>query len=251
MCIRDRRRVHGDLRIQFPNMNPDATGGSSNGEDQRITNETSLGTMELEKPQTERPQKSNMIQAGLNLFKCFVGTGILALPYSYEKVGIITGSLEAIIVGAIILYGMILLLRVVDERNEVGVTLSELALKVVGPKLGVFTDINIMFVQFSVCIGILIVSRTFLDHIICHLGYADLCGNVWVPIGIAVLIVFPLSFIDNLHFFYYSSAVATMIVFTASEFVRNANSIIHSWQLNLCLVRQDQYIGKRSQRKAD
>eukprot|EP01015_Nassula_variabilis_P009966 TRINITY_DN17929_c0_g1_i1.p1 TRINITY_DN17929_c0_g1~~TRINITY_DN17929_c0_g1_i1.p1 ORF type:complete len:112 (-),score=21.87 TRINITY_DN17929_c0_g1_i1:10-345(-) len=83
--------------------------------DQAISNDSTISPLEVElkedalarRPSGKVHKKSNNFQAGLTLFKSFVGMGILTLAFSYKRVGIINGAIISLIMGLLTMYGII------------------------------------------------------------------------------------------------------------------------------------------------
>lgn len=68
---------------------------------------------DTESPTAELNQKKTSNFGGItNLFKCYVGTGILALPYSFNEAGYLYSVLFLLVLGLIVYYTNVLLVKV-------------------------------------------------------------------------------------------------------------------------------------------
>ena len=66
-----------------------------------------------------------------NIFKCFIGIGILALPHAFLDVGILGGILGILIIGSLNYYTM--MLQVFSKKKlQIGETYSDLGFLVFG-----------------------------------------------------------------------------------------------------------------------
>ena len=151
----------------------------------------------------------------------FVGCGILTLPTSFYKVGIIPGIIGICSAGYLTFYCLDLFLQVVKDVGEnEALSLQKLVEKVFGNKGRISVQICILIMQIGVGIAIVLFARSFMDKLFCDLELQSLCieypGNylnnkLSLAVFFGVMIV-PLTFINNMHYFYYPSIMATFMV---------------------------------------
>eukprot|EP01016_Furgasonia_blochmanni_P000400 TRINITY_DN10076_c0_g1_i4.p1 TRINITY_DN10076_c0_g1~~TRINITY_DN10076_c0_g1_i4.p1 ORF type:complete len:488 (+),score=132.98 TRINITY_DN10076_c0_g1_i4:140-1603(+) len=152
--------------------------------------------------------KSSNVQAGFNLFKTFVGMGVLALPETFSHSGYVLGIVGSIFVGLVTIYCMVLIVEIVDELKDDKMTFSGLGARIMGRGGEVIVDICIVTIQFTICIAIVLFIITFMNNIFCANEVKQLCGTKDLYLLIVLAFILPMSFITNIHYFSYSSMIA-------------------------------------------
>jgi len=169
-------------------------------------------------------QKSTAVQASFTLFKVFVGSGILALPLNFFHVGLGLGVTGMFFSAILTYYCMSLMLRVVDDmRSTTPLNVQMVTKKILGKGGKLSVEISLIIMQIGIAIAILIFATKFLNYVVCGFGLTEYCDN-YLMIGIAVaLVVIPLSFINNMHYFYYPSLFATFFILAniTQQFIYN------------------------------
>jgi len=97
-----------------------------------------------------------VMQTYFNMFKCFIGIGILATPAAIKNVGVIGGAGAILFCGVINLYTMKMQIAC---KNKVGshiTSYSELGFAIFGPTGKAFINFCITVSQFGFCIAYLI-----------------------------------------------------------------------------------------------
>ena len=171
--------------------------------------------IEGEQDQISPPKspRSTSLQASFTLFKVFVSSGILALPIAFSQVGFGLGILGMISLGFLTYYCMRLLLQVIDDMNACkNINLQMLTLQNLGKWGKASVDISLTIMQMGIATAILIFAMEFVDRLSCDYNLEGYCHNHWVQIGFVVIVVVPLSFINNMHYFYYPSLLATFLI---------------------------------------
>jgi len=160
-----------------------------------------------------KPPLSSNLQASFTLMKSFVGTGILALPYAFKTAGIGLSIIVTIFIAFMLTYCFILLLKTADDKfgKEKG-SFQKLALNVLGNKGKYFVEGLLIVEQLGCCIGILIFTKDFLNHIFCAFELNALCNNTGFNILFALSFTVPLSLINNMHYFYIPSLAANFFI---------------------------------------
>lgn len=77
----------------------------------------------------------------INLFKCFIGIGIIATPAAIAKVGMVGGSLAIICCGLLNIYTMKMQVTCMDRAGPTVTSYSELSYKIFGARGKIITDI--------------------------------------------------------------------------------------------------------------
>ena len=99
---------------------------------------------------------ASKMQTYFNMFKCFIGIGILATPAAVQKVGIFGGAFGIIVCGIIGMYTMKLQILCKQKVGNHITSYSELGYAVFGPNGKAFVDFNMVVSQFGFCIAYLI-----------------------------------------------------------------------------------------------
>ncbi len=170
-------------------------------------------------------QQSTNVQASFTLFKSFLGTGVLALPYAYKTAGLGLSLIVLLIVSAMTSRCFFLLLDVAAERIGVGkISLQKLTQDVLGAKGKYAVQTSVMIMQLGCCIGILIFTRDFLNHVLCEFGVDSLCNNTMFNVLFCLVLTIPLTLINNMHYFYIPSLAANFFILAglASQMFYNA-----------------------------
>ena len=155
------------------------------------------------------------------LFKAFVGCGILTLPTSFFKVGVIPGVIGICCAGTLTFYCISLLLEVIKSVGETETfSLQKLADKILGAKGRISVQVCLLIMQHGTGVACILFARSFMDKLFCYLQMQDLCldyegtflYNKLVLAAFFGIIAVPLTFIKNVHYFYYPSLMATFFV---------------------------------------
>jgi len=183
-------------------------------------------------------QQSTNVQASFTLFKSFLGTGVLALPYAYKTAGLGLALIVILIVAAMTTRCFSLLLEVASARVGVGkISLQKMTQDVLGNKGKYAVQASVMIMQLGCCIGILIFTRDFLNHILCEFGVDSLCNNTLFNVLFCLSLTVPLTLINNMHYFYIPSLAANFFILAglASQMFYNVQVIQENPELKSTL----------------
>mmetsp|Transcript_17653 Transcript_17653/g.29828 ORF Transcript_17653/g.29828 Transcript_17653/m.29828 type:complete len:286 (+) Transcript_17653:421-1278(+) len=151
-------------------------------------------------------------QTYFNMFKIFIGIGILATPSSIKQVGVIGGSVGILICGLLNIYTMRCQLKCKDKVGEHVTSYSELGMEVFGPQGKAFVDFCITVSQFGFCIAYLIFIGNQMDQVICIETQQDVCGHKNFFIIVSALILVPISWLRKFSFISYISLFASISI---------------------------------------
>jgi len=62
--------------------------------------------------------KSSVSEAGVNLFKSFLGSGILGLPFAFNRTGYLLGSISMVIICTVVFYCCHLIFLIMDDFKK-------------------------------------------------------------------------------------------------------------------------------------
>jgi len=77
-----------------------------------------LITAKEQLPEMKNEVKSSVSEAGVNLFKSFIGPGILGLPYAFNRTGYLLGSISMIIIRIVAFYCCHLIFLIMDDFKK-------------------------------------------------------------------------------------------------------------------------------------
>lgn len=173
-------------------------------------------------------QNATLTGAIINLTNCILGGGILALPYCFNKLGIIFGIILLFIVGCLANYAYVLLHKccVVTGKNSY----NAVACAAFGPKFSQATDIIQSFYSFGVLVAYLIVIADTIKPIFTEFVEYEgfwVSRNVLLSL-ITIVIIIPLCCLPSLDSLKYTSVAAIVCVFyitflVIGKYVENEN----------------------------
>lgn len=190
----------------------DTQGSRSFEVDMKVTSPTLTPAPEDFKGGVKLVQSSNL-QASFTLFKTFLGTGVLALPFAFKTAGLGLAIIVIIAVSLLTSRCFFLLLDVANDKYGMNrISLQKLSQEILGDKGKYAVQASMMIMQLGCCIGIIIFTRNFLDHVLCEFGASTLCNNTVFSIFFCLLLTVPLSMINNMHYFYIPSLAANFFI---------------------------------------
>ena len=175
--------------------------------------------------------KSSNLQASFTLFKSFIGTGVLALPYAFKTAGVGLSLITTLIISFFLTHCFLLLLETANDKAAgKKMSLQTLANEVLGDKQRYFVQALLIVEQLGCCIGILIFTKDFLNHVLCSFEINSLCNNTSFNVLFALTLTVPLSLINNMHYFYLPSIAANffIIVGLAAQAYYNIETVHNS-----------------------
>jgi len=156
---------------------------------------------------------SSNVQASFTLFKSFIGTGILALPYAFKTAGVGLSTIVLAVIGLMLTHCFLLLLKTADDKvGSRKISFPKLAREILGTKGQYFLQALLMVEQLGCCIGIIIFTKNFLNHVVCAFEAEALCDNTAFNLAFSLGLTVPLSLINNMHYFYIPSFAANFFI---------------------------------------
>lgn len=184
--------------------------------DIQIKEETSEIEPTLVPHPTRKHASSSNLQASLTLFKSFIGTGVLALPYAYKTAGVTLSIIMTVIISSMLCYCFLLLLETANDKvGKSKISFPKLARDILGIKGKYVVQSFLLIEQLCCCIGIIIFTKDFLNHILCSFEIDSLCGNTAFNLVFSLALTVPLSLINNMHYFYIPSMAANFFIMIA------------------------------------
>ncbi|CAD8091797.1 unnamed protein product [Paramecium sonneborni] len=190
--------------------------------EQTNQNQTSISPLELEtstNPKSEftenttkkREIKSNLTQAALNLYKCCIGSGILAAPFTFCEGGYLLTSFCYFLICILMIYSQLMLLRIVDEINQPNLGFSEITYIILGENYVYINKLFIIIMQWGCCASYVLFFMEFLEYAIYH--HQDVVfSHQLLYLAIAMCIIIPLVFINNMTLFTKFSTLANSFI---------------------------------------
>ena len=136
----------------------------------------------------------------MTLIKGYVGSGILAMPFSFYVGGWLLSSFIFAISVYLLLLCMHYLLEVANVENKENQGLTEVAEVTYGEKGKQISKVILIAYQLGKAIAYLIFFISFFAHVFSKADSESGAGD-WIYLVMAFCIVLPLSFIDNMALF--------------------------------------------------
>ncbi|CAD8131453.1 unnamed protein product [Paramecium pentaurelia] len=161
---------------------------------------------------TQRKEiKSTVSQAALNLYKCCIGSGILAAPYTFCEGGYLLTSFCYFLICILMIYSQLMLLRIVDEINQPNLGFSEITRIILGENYVYLNKLFIIVMQWGCCASYVLFFMEFLEYAIYH--HQDVVfSHQLIYLSIAMCIIIPLVFINNMTLFTKFSTIANSLI---------------------------------------
>ena len=162
----------------------------------------------------ERQHGASTPGAVINLLNTIVGAGILAMPFAFKGIGMVSGICLQVIFCLCAQHSARLLLasyKLTSIRSYEGIATAALGRAgFVIYNLACFTN------GAGSCLGYMVVVGDMVPPLLAELGFE--CEREWVIVLVAIFIMFPLSAQSDLSALQYASGVAILIyvVFTST-----------------------------------
>lgn len=145
----------------------------------------------------------------LTFLKGLIGTGILALPYIIQEVGLIPAWILLAVIGCLNFRTMQLINEVANDLKIVKVDFGRLSGKVTGREwVRYLTEINIHIMQLGGALPGLIFTFQYLEKISCFYEWEALCGVKSMQLLVILALVLPIGAITDLHYLSIPSGIA-------------------------------------------
>lgn len=157
-------------------------------------------------------EKSGELEISCNLFKSFVGIGILSLSYGFKEAGIILTNLLILLCSFLTFWSISVCVKVADHMNIRIASFSELCFFITG-KWGFFiARISVVILQVGVCAVYVSFFGMFFNNVFCYAGVSALCTYFGLDLLLCLIIIIPLSLIKNLTNYNRFSLLANFFV---------------------------------------
>ena len=165
------------------------------------------GEVDNHKPQSH---KSSLGMAFVNFIRGMVGTSFLTLPYICEQVGVINFTIVALFITCAVLYGVTLLIDIVDDIGYEGGSYEKI-MKIVFKNKTLQVVLNIMMasMQLLVSVGGCLFTIELAQYILCANKY-EMCHHRPLLSGIALMLSAPTYFIKSISTFSRVSVLSTV-----------------------------------------
>eukprot|EP00347_Sterkiella_histriomuscorum_P020215 403338649 len=159
-----------------------------------------------------------VLGTSFNIFKCFVGIGILAMPNAFSDFGIIGGALGILIIGTLNLYTMRLQIYCKEKYGSKYETYSDLGHVIFGRLGKLVVEFCLISSQLGCGVAYLLFIGKQVDQVICQAS--DFCNKKQLYIAIAAMILMPLCWLKTFKKVSYISGFANVsIVFALTTII--------------------------------
>lgn len=157
----------------------------------------------------QNSQKSNNLQAAINLFKSYIGGGILALPYIFFKTGYVLSTFALLLTAGLVFYSTMLLLELVHDTSNKPSNVTEVFKRTMGRKATLLYKFFLASYQLGICVSYAIF---FTDFFQIAFDTGNMPSSRIIFACFSLSIIFPLSMIDNFHFFVKFSNIGNILI---------------------------------------
>ncbi|CAK76991.1 unnamed protein product (macronuclear) [Paramecium tetraurelia] len=179
----------------------------------------SIQPLELDTSDTPNPKfaentskskenKSTVSQAALNLYKCCIGSGILAAPFTFREGGYLLTSFCYFLICILMIYSQLVSMHLICRCY-----FRELWMKSINP-IQNYVYLNKLFIivmQWGCCASYVLFFMEFLEYAIYH--HQDVIfSHQLIYLSIAMCIIIPLVFINNMTLFTKFSTIANSLI---------------------------------------
>ena len=112
-------------------------------------------------PQLPPGPKSSVAEAGMNLFKSFLGSGILGLPFAFARTGVLLGSIGMLVICVIVFYCCHLVFLILDDFQKPNVCFQDIFALIMGRRAIKLYNLFLVIVQIGVCASYIIFFTEF------------------------------------------------------------------------------------------
>lgn len=159
-----------------------------------------------------RELKSTEFMVSMNLFKAFIGIGVLTLGYGIRKAGLIQANL-LMFVGASFTYWSINLLITIVEKMNIRITsLDQLSYLILGNFGAGITKFCVVVLQIGTAITYVYYFGVFFRNLFCFFQWQAACQNLWISLILVLFLIIPLHVIRTLTKYYYFSMIANLLI---------------------------------------
>lgn len=153
-------------------------------------------------------EKSTNFQAGVNLFKCSVGIGVLALPYYYNAAGYLLSAFTMFIITLMTFYSTLKIIEVADLKGLKETNYKELYSDIIGENYFSIFQILMGASYFGVCASYVIFFMEYFQQIF---GTTDMSYTLLYAL-FALCVILPMSLIRDFHLFVRYSFFASALI---------------------------------------
>ncbi len=159
-----------------------------------------------------REEKSTEFQVSMNLFKAFIGIGVLTLGYGIKLAGLIQANL-LMLVGASFTYWSINLLITIVEKMNIRITsFGQLSYLLLGSWGSFLTKTCVIILQIGTAVTYVYYFGVFFRNMSCHFEFELACDHFYISLIMVLFLIIPLNVIRTLTKYCYFSMVANILI---------------------------------------
>lgn len=153
--------------------------------------------------------ESTTYRGFVTFLKGLIGTGILALPFVINKVGLIPAWILLFVIGYLNLYTMQLVHTVASDLKIPKIDFGRLSERVTGRKwFRYLAEINVHVMQIGSSIPGVVFFYQYFDRVSCIYGWKTFCGVKQTQILLILCFLLPIGAITDLHYLAIPSGIA-------------------------------------------
>lgn len=159
-----------------------------------------------------RELKSTEFMVSMNLFKAFIGIGVLTLGYGVRKAGLIQANLLMFIGASFTFWSINLLITIVEKMNIRITSLDQLSYLILGSFGACITKFCVIVLQIGTAITYVYYFGVFFRNLFCFFQWQAACQNLWISLILVLFLIIPLHAIRTLTKYYYFSLIANILI---------------------------------------
>ena len=190
---------------------------SLKGEDNKASLPHRLQTPLQDRERSNYKGKGTTMSSIFTLASSAIGAGILSFPYAFREAGLVTGLLACF--GLVLIMGFSLhaVVYATAEAQKIDPRVrsyEDLVLAATGPKTATFMEVIIVFYQYGVCVGFLIIIGDMLTPIMEEaVGAGHVLSNRQVLIAfMGICLCMPLCMLKQLFMLRHASVLSVCSV---------------------------------------
>lgn len=159
-----------------------------------------------------RDLKSSEFEVSMNLFKAFIGIGVLSLGYGISKAGLIQANLLMLVGASFTYWSINLLITIVEKINLRINSFDQLSFLLLGSLGGWVTRFCVIILQIGTVVTYIYYFSIFFTNLFCYFRWEFACEEKWVSMCFVLILVLPLQFIRTLTKYCYFSLMANFFI---------------------------------------
>ena len=159
-----------------------------------------------------RELKSTEFQVSMNLFKVFIGIGVLSLGYGIKEAGLIQANLLMIVGASFTYWSINILITIVETMNMRITSFDQLSYLLLGDWGSILTKTCVIILQMGTGVTYVYYFGVFFRNMFCFFGFEFGCNHFLISLIMVLFLILPLHMIRTLTKYWYFSMIANFLI---------------------------------------